>query len=135
MDTAARSRELEWAGLPATELQLPGGDRVVVAHHGAQVLSWQTGGRERLYLSPAAVMDARAPIRGGIPVCFPQFNQRGPLPKHGFARHLAWTPSPARLEAEAAHLVLSLNDSTATRTWWAQAFEARLMIELQPGAL
>lgn len=135
MSNLATCRETVVAGLPATELQLPCGDRVVVARHGAHVLSWVAAGRERLYLSPGSVMDGQAAIRGGIPVCFPQFNQRGPLPKHGFARHLAWTPSPARLEAEAAHLVLSLNDSTATRTWWAQAFEARLMIELQPGAL
>ena len=52
MSTGATSREVLFAGLPATELQLPNGDRVVVAHHGAHVLSWVAGGRERLYLSP-----------------------------------------------------------------------------------
>ena len=135
MPTSATSRDVVFAGLPATELQLPCGDRVVVARHGAHVLSWVAGGHERLYLSPKSVMDAQAAIRGGIPVCFPQFNMRGELPKHGFARHLPWAPSPARLEAEAAHLVLSLNNSAATRQWWPQAFEARLMIELKPGAL
>ena len=57
MDTAARSRELEWAGLPASELALPGGDRVVVAHHGAQVLSWQAAGRERLCAVEAEGVD------------------------------------------------------------------------------
>ena len=131
----ATCRETVVAGLAATELQLPCGDRVLVAHHGAHVLSWVASGRERLYLSPASVMDAQTAIRGGIPVCFPQFNQRGPLPKHGFARNLPWAPSPARLEAQAAHLVLSLGDSAATRHWWPQAFEARLLIELKPGAL
>ena len=138
MDTPARSRELEWAGLPATELALPGGDRVVVAHHGAQVLSWQAAGRERLYLSPASAMDGRSPIRGGIPVCFPQFNQRGPvaeLPKHGFVRQLPWTPHPPHVHAQQAHLALTLSDSAATRQWWAQAFDARVLVTLSPGAL
>ena len=135
MSTQATCREVSFAGLPATELQLPCGDRVVVAHHGAHVLSWVVKGRERLYLSPKSVMDGRAAIRGGIPVCFPQFNQRGDLPKHGFARNQSWTVKPARLEGDKAHLVLALSDSAATRQWWDQAFEALLLIELAPGSL
>jgi glucose-6-phosphate 1-epimerase len=135
MSASATCRDLVFAGLPATELQLPCGDRVVVARHGAHVLSWVAGGRERLYLSPRSVMDGEAAIRGGVPVCFPQFNLRGKLPKHGFARNLPWTVNPAHLGNGAAYLVLSLNDSAATRQWWAQAFEARLMVELKPGAL
>lgn len=135
MSTGATCRELLFAGLPATELQLPCGDRLVVAHHGAHVLSWVAGGRERLYLSPQSVMDGHAAIRGGIPVCFPQFNQRGDLPKHGFARNVSWAPKPAKLEADRAHLALSLGDSAATRQWWDQRFEALLLIELTPGAL
>lgn len=135
MSTGATCRELLFAGLPATELQLPGGDRLVVAHHGAHVLSWVSGGRERLYLSPQSVMDGHAAIRGGIPVCFPQFNQRGDLPKHGFARNVSWAPKLAKLEADRAHLALSLGDSAATRQWWDQRFEALLLIELTPGTL
>lgn len=135
MSEIATCCETLLAGLPAIELRLPCGDRVVVAQHGAHVLSWVAAGRERLYLSPRSVMDGQAAIRGGIPVCFPQFNQRGSLPKHGFARNLPWTPSPAHLGAEAAHLVMRLNDSAATRPWWLQAFDARLMVELKPGAL
>jgi glucose-6-phosphate 1-epimerase len=80
-------------------------------------------------------MDGHAAIRGGIPVCFPQFNQRGDLPKHGFARNVSWAPKPAKLEADRAHLALSLGDSAATRQWWDQRFEALLLIELTPGAL
>lgn len=132
---SATCRDVTFAGLPATELQLPCGDRLVVARHGAHVLSWVAAGRERLYLSPRSLMDGQAAIRGGIPVCFPQFNQRGDLPKHGFARNLLWAVQPARLQAEQAHLVLSLADSAATRAWWPQAFEARLLIALASGAL
>jgi glucose-6-phosphate 1-epimerase len=135
MQTGATCRELTFAGLPATELQLPCGDRVVVAQHGAHVLSWVVNGRERLYLSPNSVMDGRSAIRGGIPVCFPQFNQRGDLPKHGFARNVPWTAKPARLDADRAHLALSLNDNPTSRQWWDQSFEAMLLIELTPSAL
>ena len=135
MSAIATCRDLVFAGLPATELQLPGGDRVVVAQHGAHVLSWVAQGRERLYLSPKSTMDGRSAIRGGIPVCFPQFNMRGDLPKHGFARNLPWQVQAPRLQADQAHLALSLNDSAATRQWWDQSFEARLLIELMPGRL
>lgn len=135
MTMLATCRDLVFAGLPATELRLPGGDHVVVAQHGAHVLSWVAGGRERLYLSPQSVMDGKAAIRGGIPVCFPQFNMRGDLPKHGFARNLPWVVNAPKLDADQAHLALSLSDSAATRRWWGQAFEARLLIELSPGAL
>jgi len=135
MASPATCRATVVRGLPATELQLACGDRVVIAQHGAQVLSWVAAGRERLYLSPRSVMDGQAAIRGGIPVCFPQFNQRGPLPKHGFARQLPWTAHAPKLQADAAHLALSLNDSAATRRWWDQAFEARLLVALSPGAL
>lgn len=85
-------------------LTLPSHDTVLVALHGAQVLSWQTGdGRERLYLSPRAVMDGQAAIRGGVPLCFPQFNTRGPLVKHGFVRNRAWQPVPGAF-ADASQL-------------------------------
>jgi glucose-6-phosphate 1-epimerase len=135
MSSTATCRKVQFAGLPATELQLPCGDHVVVADHGAHVLSWVAGGRERLYLSPQSNMDGQAAIRGGIPVCFPQFNMRGDLPKHGFARNVSWSPRDPKLETDHAHLVMCLNDSAATRQWWDQAFEARLLIALTPGAL
>ena len=44
-------------------------------------LMWQRAadGVERLYLSPQTSRDGSTAIRGGVPVCFPQFNMRGPL--------------------------------------------------------
>lgn len=120
-------------GLPSILLQLPGGDSLRVLRHGAHVVSWVAGGKERLYMSPAAVLDGQAAIRGGVPVCFPQFNMRGPLPKHGFVRNLPWDVESHQAAQDSAQLTLRLQDSAATRAHWPQAFETRLTITLQPG--
>ena len=139
MSAQATCRDTAFAGLPARELTLPQGDRLLVALHGAHVLSWVSGGQERLYLSPKSTMDGQAAIRGGVPVCFPQFNQRGPqadrLPKHGFARNVAWQAGAPELGAEHARLTLRLEDNFQTRAFWPQAFALALHIDLSPGAL
>jgi hypothetical protein len=60
------------------------------------VLSWVTpDGRERLFLSDKAVFDGSVAIRGGIPVCWPQFAGLGELPKHGFVRTLPGRSAPS----------------------------------------
>lgn len=129
--------DTQWQGLPAIELALPCGDTALVALQGAQVLSWMAGGQEQLFLSPCTAHDGATPIRGGIPVCFPQFNQRGPLVKHGFARTLAWQASAAdaQAEGEGLRLTLRLADSAATRAVWPHAFAAELSVWLLPSAL
>jgi len=127
-------RPIEFHGRDAVEITLPEGDRAVVALHGAQVLSWTpAGGPERLYLSPQAVFDGQAAIRGGVPVCFPQFNQRGALPKHGFARNRAWTPVASA--SDAGSVLMALRDDEHSRAIWPHGFEARLEVALTPGAL
>ena len=139
MTAQATGRETTFAGLPAVELALPQGDTLRVMLHGAQVPSWISGGQERLYLSPKSTMDGQAAIRGGVPVCFPQFNQRGPLaerlPKHGFARNLTWLADAPELSADSAQLCLHLQDNDRTRAWWPQAFALQLHITLRPGVL
>ena len=139
MTALASGRETHFEGLPAVELALPQGDTLRVMLHGAQVLSWVSGGQERLYLSPQSTMDGQAAMRGGVPVCFPQFNQRGPmaerLPKHGFARNLPWQADAPVLTHESAQLCLHLQNNARTRAWWPQAFALQLHITLRPGAL
>ena len=127
-DLTFTPQSIDFRGQPALRQVLPGGDAVVVALHGAQVLSWQTAdGTERFYLSPQAVFDGRAAIRGGVPVCWPQFNLRGPLVKHGFARNLPWEPAIAESPDT---LVFRLCDGDATRAFWPERFEAELTVQL-----
>jgi glucose-6-phosphate 1-epimerase len=67
------------------------GTQLTVCAHGGHVLGWTpAGGPARLWLSPSAQCGPGLAIRGGIPVIFPQFAGRGPLPKHGVARNRGW---------------------------------------------
>ncbi len=127
-------------GQPCVEISLRQGDRVCIALHGAHVLSWQTvDGKEQLYLSPAAKFDGVSPIRGGVPVCFPQFNQRTlgahPLPKHGFARTQPWTLLGIEQLDNRAQARLQLPSNDATRAMWPHEFAAILTVQLEPGHL
>lgn len=102
------------------------GATALVALHGAQVLSWlPADGRERLFLSGRAVFDGRTAIRGGIPVIFPQFGERGPLQKHGFARSREWRFEG--VEGDEAVFALAGDGSDAG---WPHSFRARLRIGL-----
>jgi glucose-6-phosphate 1-epimerase len=113
------------------QLQAPDGARVSLARHGAQVLSWRPpGASEQLYLSPRSEFVAGKAIRGGVPVCFPQFAERGPLPKHGFARVLPWELVSQEQGKDDALAVLRLRDSDTTRALWPHAFELELSVRV-----
>ena len=123
-------------GLACQRLTLPCGDTVLVALQGAHVLSRVSQGRERLYLSPNNLWDGKSAIRGGVPVCFPQFNQRGTLPKHGFARNMDWTAGDAMTNGDDdAHIDFTLSTNADTLAIWQQAFVAQLRVALTPGQL
>ena len=131
-----QAQAVDWQGLPAIALKLAQGDSVLVSLQGAQVLSWMSRGEERLFLSPKAAHDGQTAIRGGIPVCFPQFNQRGPLVKHGFARVSRWSADAALPWGEdGVQLSLRLKDSEESLAVWPHAFEALLTVQLKPGSL
>src|SRR5678816_82938 len=72
-------------GLPMVAVTATDGARFEAYLHGAHVTSWRTAGDgdERLFVSSEAHFEDGAAIRGGIPVCFPQFADQGPLPMHG----------------------------------------------------
>lgn len=133
---AATIEHIDFHGLPALRLRTKGGAAAVVSLYGAQVLSWTPpGGTERLYLSPNAVFDGKTPIRGGIPVCFPQFADLGSLPAHGFARTATWTVLTERTGDDFALLTLGLSDDEATRAVWPHSFSAELGILIEDGRL
>ncbi|MBR0565686.1 D-hexose-6-phosphate mutarotase [Azoarcus sp. L1K30] len=132
---SATIREIEFNGLPALELEASGA-RAVVSLFGGHVLSWTPAeGKEWLYLSEQSGFDGRTPIRGGVPVCFPQFAERGPLPKHGFARSRMWSLSEQRCGDDFALVVLRLHDDDATRAIWPFAFSLELTVCIEDNRL
>lgn len=127
MDDAAVMTE--FAGQPAVALRAPDGATAVVLLHGAQVVSWKpAGGGERLFLSERARFGPGASVRGGMPVVFPQFNVRGPLPRHGFVRDRSWRLERAEVGRSDALAVLQLGDEQGTRALWPHAFGLELTV-------
>lgn len=139
MTKTAATREATYQGLPAIELTLPDGSAAVVLRHGAHVVSWQAAGwGEQLYLSPTAVAGEGKAVRGGIPVIFPQFEQRGPdrsLPRHGLARTRAWMLDEHRAGHDHALATFTLSDTSQTRALWPHAFLLEYTVSLGPQRL
>lgn len=120
---------LHFHGTPAVRLCSPDGATAVVLLHGAHVVSWQpAGGDERLFLSARSRFDEGASVRGGIPVVFPQFSERGPLPRHGFVRTRPWQLARAEVGSDDALAVLQLDDDVQTRALWPHAFWLELTV-------
>lgn len=124
-----------WRGLACTRITLPNGDSVRVSDFGAQVLSWRSRGHERMFCSERAVVDGSAAIRGGVPVCFPQFNARGPLPKHGLARRTAWQYQSAEVQGEAITARWQWDAAAPLHTDFPHALRAELAVTLSADQL
>ena len=97
-----------------------------MALFGAHITSWTTIGAaglpvERLWMSSCLAMDGSAPIRGGIPIAWPQFANDGALPLHGFVREQPWTvvESADNDDKASTSATLELVDSerTVNGTW------------------
>lgn len=128
---SASIESIEFHGLPALRLSA-GGATAVVSLFGAQVLSWVTrDGREHLFLSEKAHFDGRHAVRGGIPVCFPQFAEQGGLPKHGLVRTRGWEVTAQQSGDNFALVNLALADDADTREVWPHAFLAEVTIMLE----
>ena len=96
-------------GLPYLELCHNG----AVAHvylHGGHVLHYQPAGEKPvLWHSQKSVFKDGAPIRGGVPVCWPWFGphpSEPSLPMHGPVRLSEWTQKTASVTDEATSITL-----------------------------
>lgn len=124
-------------GLPAVRLSAPNGASATITLHGAHVVSWRSpAGVEQLYLSPNTRFEAGQAIRGGVPVVFPQFNSRGVLPRHGFARTCRWAVvEEAGGDAQSCSVTLALQTHKVIQSLWPHAFGCTLTVALQDDRL
>jgi glucose-6-phosphate 1-epimerase len=96
---------------------------------GAQVLhAALESGLELLYLSPLVDVYPDNPIRGGIPLMFPQFGDSGPLRKHGFVRDLQWNLVAETEDAGVKNLSYALDIKATDFPEW--PFDAGLKFDV-----
>ncbi|QCE02185.1 putative glucose-6-phosphate 1-epimerase [Vigna unguiculata] len=106
--------------------------------YGGQVTSWKNDlGEELLFVSSKTNFKPPKSIRGGIPICFPQFSNHGSLQQHGFARNKFWTldPNPPPFPTATtnrAFIDLILKNSEDDVKHWPHRYEFRLRIALGP---
>ena len=98
--------------------------------HGGHVTHYQPrGSGPVLFTSAQSRFDAKAAIRGGVPVIFPWFGPRADdasAPVHGFARTAEWDVESVARQADGGVLVvLRLDASDATRSAWPHPFVLR----------
>lgn len=111
----------------------------VISIYGAQVLSFKKKSSdseegELLFLSDKAFYEAGKAIKGGIPICWPWFGQdpekRG-RQAHGFARNVMWKlVSTSSNKDSGTQVVLSLNETEASKKLWPHSFDLRLTIDI-----
>ncbi|XP_038071543.1 putative glucose-6-phosphate 1-epimerase [Patiria miniata] len=111
-----------------------GKDTSLTVHlFGATVISWKCNGSEILFLSKKSLFDNKKAIRGGIPVCFPQFGPWDLGPQHGFARISTWTleQAPKTLSSGDVTAVFTLTDNDETRKMWNHGFKVTYTLTLK----
>eukprot|EP00262_Sarcandra_glabra_P020344 TRINITY_DN804_c0_g1_i1.p1 TRINITY_DN804_c0_g1~~TRINITY_DN804_c0_g1_i1.p1 ORF type:complete len:316 (-),score=68.95 TRINITY_DN804_c0_g1_i1:129-1076(-) len=126
-------------GLDKIVLREVRGSSAEVYLYGGQVTSWKNDhGEELLFVSSKAIFKPPKAIRGGIPICFPQFSSHGSLEQHGFARNKIWSidndPPPFPTNASnKAFVDLILKPSEDDGKIWPHCYEFRLRVTLGPG--
>ncbi|KAJ6914137.1 glucose-6-phosphate 1-epimerase [Populus alba x Populus x berolinensis] len=118
-------------------LRDPRGSTAEVYLYGAHVTSWKNDhGEELLFVSSKAIFKPPKAIRGGIPICFPQFGSHGSLEQHGFARNRFWSidtdPPPFPTNSK-SFIDLILKSSEEDMQKWPHSYEFRLRVALGTG--
>jgi len=102
----------------------------IILKQGAQLIHFQPKGEKALLWSAEfSTFQKGKAFRGGIPLCWPWFGNRG-VPSHGFARIVEWNLLQHVENDTGAQLVFELRDSAITRSLWPYAFTARLEMNL-----
>jgi glucose-6-phosphate 1-epimerase len=127
----ALAKLTEFDGHPAVALRAPDGARAILLLHGGHLVSWTpAGGDEQLYLSPTSRYGEGQAVRGGVPVIFPQFATRGPLPRHGLLRTRGWQFDDTPPQGQHAQAVMRFESNADTRAIWPHDFVAEITVSI-----
>ncbi|MEP6858904.1 MAG: D-hexose-6-phosphate mutarotase, partial [Gemmatimonadales bacterium] len=124
-------------GMSTVLLSHPSGSSADVYLNGAHVTSWiPAGGKEVLFMGKTATFAPGDPIRGGIPVVWPQFANIGALPQHGFARKTEWQLAEnADPSDDPSSVKLVLTDDHRTRELFPYHFRTELTVTIDDKSL
>ncbi|SHG38109.1 D-hexose-6-phosphate mutarotase [Massilia sp. CF038] len=125
--------------LPAVRICAADGAQAIVTLYGAHLVSWTSAaGKEQLFLSERSALDGSRAIRGGVPVIFPQFAERGTGMRHGFARVSTWRQGESGSGDDGAFAVFMLTHADLAASHgaaWPHGFELRLKISVRAAQL
>ncbi|CDG81492.1 D-hexose-6-phosphate mutarotase [Janthinobacterium agaricidamnosum] len=128
-----------FGALPAVRISAPDGAHATVTLYGGHLVSWTTAdGQERLFCSALSALDGSKAIRGGVPLIFPQFSERGTGLRHGFARIAHWRLSGNGSDDDGAYAEFSLAPSdlpAPLASAWPFAFALTLRVTLHGNRL
>jgi len=98
--------------------------QAAISLQGAQLLLWQPATQKLpvLWLSELSAFKTGVPIRGGVPLCWPWFTDKGGQPHHGIARILPWQVEDIYSRPRSVQLTLSLSDTPESRARWDHHF-------------
>jgi len=135
---------IQFGQLPALLLRAPDGAEATITLYGAHLVSWKsvagTGSppQERMFMSSMSALDGSRALRGGVPVIFPQFAERGSGMRHGFARVSTWRVIDSGERDGAAFAVLGLNQGDLApplAAAWPYPFELALRVSVRDAEL
>lgn len=133
---AATELATDWNGIMQVVLRNPKGASAKVNLLGGQVMSWKNEhGEELLFTSSKAIFRPQRQMRGGIPICFPQFVNCGSLERQGFAKNKMWAvDETSHVRSNETHgtssVDLILKPSAEDLRCWPHSFEFRLRVSL-----
>ena len=127
---------LTFGQLPAVRIKAADGAQAVVTLFGAHVVSWiPAGGQEQLFCSSRSLMDGSKAIRGGIPLIFPQFSERGSGMRHGFARVSNWRLAGSGVDDMASFVEFALDSGDRLGAAWPHEFGLVFRVSVCAGTL
>ncbi|GMF22673.1 unnamed protein product [Phytophthora lilii] len=124
------------AELKTVKLSHPYGSSAEVFLFGAHLKSFRAAMDPKmdvLFMSNDSYLDGVNPIRGGIPVVFPNFGGAPGFPNHGFARITNWTLAGVTEAADKnspSVAKFTMAASNSTRSMWPVEFELEYEVKL-----